>query len=252
MADPRQITDLPVAATAADADLMLMRQGVFDKQVEVGVLRAGTLRAANNLSDLTDAALARNNLGVNLAGLLQANNNLSDVNNAATARGNLDVPSTSQALLGANNLSDLASAATARGNLNVASADDTALKTATNDFTFNIQDKMQIRNYSETTVTDGSITGVHSFDLANGNVRTATVTGNVTVSFANPPAAGQAGSMSLILTNGGAHTITWPGSVKWPGGTEPSLTAAGVDMLIFTTVDGGTTWYGSLAGADYS
>jgi hypothetical protein len=32
--------------------------------------------------------------------------------------------------------------------------------------------------------------------------------------------------------------------VKWPGGTAPTLTSSGVDMLTFTTYDGGTTWFG--------
>ena len=51
-------------------------------------------------------------------------------------------------------------------------------------------------------------------------------------------------TFSLVLTNGGAYTVTWPSSVKWAGGTIPSLTASGIDIITFLTVDGGTTWYG--------
>ena len=54
----------------------------------------------------------------------------------------------------------------------------------------------------------------------------------------------------LELTNGGAHTLTWPASVDWVGGTAPTLTAAGVDQLVFTTRDAGTTYFGFVAGLD--
>ena len=64
MADPRQITELPVATTADDEDIALIRQGTYDKQATLQKLRAPLLRAANNLSDLTNAATARDNLGI--------------------------------------------------------------------------------------------------------------------------------------------------------------------------------------------
>jgi len=44
----------------------------------------------------------------------------------------------------------------------------------------------------------------------------------------------------------------WPGTVDWAGATAPTLTASGVDTLVFYTIDGGTIWYGFLAGADMS
>ena len=54
----------------------------------------------------------------------------------------------------------------------------------------------------------------------------------------------------LILTNGGSQTVNFPASVDFPGGSAPTLTAAGVDILMFTTVDGGTTYHGILASSD--
>jgi len=44
--------------------------------------------------------------------------------------------------------------------------------------------------------------------------------------------------------------VNWPAAVDWAGGTAPSLTSSGVDILTFTTVDAGTTWYGFAAGLD--
>ena len=93
--------------------------------------------------------------------------------------------------------------------------------------------------------------GTQDIDLALGNVVTATVdTSANTFTFSNPPATGKCGSFTLILINGGSQTVNWPGAVDWAGGTAPTLTTAGKDILTFTTVDAGTTWYGFLAGAD--
>ena len=93
--------------------------------------------------------------------------------------------------------------------------------------------------------------GTQDINLANGNVVTATVdTSANTFTFSNPPASGKCGSFTLILTNGGSQTVNWPAAVDWAGGTSPTLTTSGVDVLTFTTVDGGTIWYGFAAGLD--
>ena len=93
--------------------------------------------------------------------------------------------------------------------------------------------------------------GTQDINLALGNVVTATVdTSANTFTFSNPPASGKCGSFTIILTNGGSQTVNWPGAVDWAGGAAPTLTTSGVDVLTFTTVDGGTIWYGFLAGAD--
>jgi len=93
--------------------------------------------------------------------------------------------------------------------------------------------------------------GTDDIDLDDGNVVTATVsTAAQTFTFSNPPATGTNGSFSLYLTNGGSQTITWPASVDWVDATAPTLTAAGVDVLVFTTNDAGTLWSGFVAGLD--
>ena len=110
----------------------------------------------------------------------------------------------------------------------------------------------EVKDYAETVNAIGSTGGgTQDIDISAGNVVTATVdTSANTFTFSNPPATGKCGSFTLILTNGGSQTVNWPGSVYWAGGTAPTLTTAGKDVLTFTTVDAGTTWYGFLAGAD--
>ena len=102
-----------------------------------------------------------------------------------------------------------------------------------------------MKDYAETKVAMGA----NAVDLSLGNVQTYTLSGNQTLTFTNPPASGSAGSFTLIVTNGGSATLTWPTSVDWAAATAPTLTSSGVDVLTFLTVDGGTIWYGFLAGA---
>jgi sugar lactone lactonase YvrE len=51
-------------------------------------------------------------------------------------------------------------------------------------------------------------------------------------------------------TGTGHVTFTWPASVKWAGGSTPDAPAgAATNVYTFYTEDGGTTYYGFLAGA---
>jgi hypothetical protein len=103
---------------------------------------------------------------------------------------------------------------------------------------------------AETVNAIGSIGGgTQDIDLTAGNVVTGTVdTSTTTFTFSNPSATGRSCSFLLILTNGGSQTVNWPGSVDWPAATAPELTSSGVDVLVFTTLDAGTIWYGFSAG----
>mgnify|MGYP001375246476 CR=1 FL=1 len=105
-----------------------------------------------------------------------------------------------------------------------------------------------LKDYGETKVAMAA----HTVDLSLGNVQTYTLSGAQTLVFSNPPATGTSGSFTLIVTNGGSATLTWPAAVDWAGATAPTLTSSGIDALTFTTIDGGTIWYGFLAGADLS
>lgn len=92
-------------------------------------------------------------------------------------------------------------------------------------------------------------------DLIDGNAHDVTLTANATFTFQGAR-AGYACAFSLLLRQDavGGWTVTWPTSVKWDSATVPTLTttASAIDLLVFTTYDGGTTWLGSLAGSNYS
>ena len=86
-----------------------------------------------------------------------------------------------------------------------------------------------------------------------GNSFSLVLSGNSTFTFTNPPASGTAYSFSVeIIQDSGAsgYTVTWPSSVDWPAATAPTLTAtaSAKDIFVFTTRDGGTTFYGFTAG----
>jgi hypothetical protein len=115
----------------------------------------------------------------------------------------------------------------------------------------------ELRLYSETSPVPMISAGALTLDLATGNVFEVTLTGNVTsLVLANPPAAGRAGSATLILKQDatGGRTLAWPSSVRWAGGTPPLVTLAtnAVDVYAFITRNGGATWFGFPAGQGFS
>ena len=110
----------------------------------------------------------------------------------------------------------------------------------------------EMKDYAETiNVIGGTGGGTQDIDITAANVVTATVdTSTNTFTFSNPSATGKSCSFTLICTNGGSQTVVWPTSVDWPGAAAPTLTASGVDVLTFFTLDAGTIWYGFAAGLD--
>jgi len=126
--------------------------------------------------------------------------------------------------------------------------------TGTQDFGDNTAKKLNLLDYGEVTNAIGSTGGgTQDIDLTLGNYVTATVdTSANTFTFSNPTASDEGCGFTLVLTNGGSQSVVWPASVDWPAATAPTLTAAGVDKLVFETTDGGTTWLGNLAGAAYA
>lgn len=89
--------------------------------------------------------------------------------------------------------------------------------------------------------------GALALNLANGLVQSLTISEALTtLTFTGVPASGVLARLILEVTNGGAFTITWPGSVTWLGGGPPALKASGKDYIELLTVNGGTNWYASV------
>jgi hypothetical protein len=95
----------------------------------------------------------------------------------------------------------------------------------------------------------GDVTGTATVSLADGNVFTATMTGGTTWTFSGAT-SGKSCSFDLRLSQDGTggRVATWPGSVTWVGGTAPSpdTSAGALSVYSFESLDGGTTWLGSL------
>ena len=104
----------------------------------------------------------------------------------------------------------------------------------------------------------GTLTGAVAESLASVTGETVTLDLKVTNNFthnvtadttfmvtANTGNSFQLGT--LVLTNGGAFTVTWPSSFKWADGAPPSLMESGIDVITFFTIDGGTTYYAAQA-----
>ena len=94
-----------------------------------------------------------------------------------------------------------------------------------------------------------------TLNIRDGSVYTITLAHNIgTFTWSNPAGSGYASSFTLKVTQDGtgSRTISWPASVDWAGGTAPTLStgANDVDVFVFFTVDGGTTYYGFTAGQD--
>lgn len=117
----------------------------------------------------------------------------------------------------------------------------------------NFEDQLATRPNLKDYSINGEILGVlnanTSLDFANANFFSATANANVTISFANASPANTLSGCVLALTNGGAHTLTWA-NVDWTGGVAPTLTSAGLDILVFTTYDNGVTVHGMAASLD--
>jgi hypothetical protein len=111
----------------------------------------------------------------------------------------------------------------------------------------------KLKDYSETVNAIGTITDDCTVALEDGNVQTVTVSDSaLEFDFDNWPATGIAGTVTLIITNGGSQTVTWESAVKWPGDNAPALTSSGVDVVSFMSIDAGTTVYGFVGGINFS
>jgi hypothetical protein len=132
--------------------------------------------------------------------------------------------------------------------LNVANS---ALTNVSVDFVGNLATQPKLKFYniegSALGVTSGNVT----ISLADANFYSATTNANATWTFANASPANTLSGVVLALSNGGAVGITqtWT-NVYWSGGLAPTLTASGLDILVFVSYDAGANWNGMPASLD--
>ena len=193
---------------------------------------SGLLSSANNLSDLASAVTALTNLGLTATA---AEINVLDGVTSTTAELNiLDGVTATAAELNYNDITTLGTSQASK----VVTADANGVVTFDNGI---VEESNSITSSSNAA----------TLDLHSGTNFTHTLTENVTYTFSNSGASGRASAFTLKVTQDStARTITWPSSVDWKDATAPTLSEASgaVDVFVFITYDGGTTWYGFTAG----
>ena len=118
-----------------------------------------------------------------------------------------------------------------------------------------IDGELVVTSYNETYAAVTSSSNATTIDCEAGNVFSHTLSENTTFTFSNPPASGTSYGFTLKVVqdaSASGYVITWPSSVDWPRSNTPvlSLGASDLDVFVFFTHDGGTNWYGFLAGRD--
>ena len=115
-------------------------------------------------------------------------------------------------------------------------------------------------DYSETVNAIGTKTAAFNIDLEDGNVQTLTMSGGGTFNIGITNAlSSHSNSVTILGTNLGSCTATFyagahgggGNKVYWSDGDDTSnnlMTSSGTDVVTFTTFDGGTKFYGFVAG----
>lgn len=148
----------------------------------------------------------------------------------------------------------LANAATGNNPTLTASGDDTNVGidvTPKGTGEFNVTASFMSGVFSDRVDAIGNTGTSVTIDCDDGNVFTATLTGNCTFTLATPNStSNRATSFTLILTNDGTadRTVAFSGGTfYYPGGSVTRSTAANaVDIWFFFSPDGGTSWYVTL------
>lgn len=111
--------------------------------------------------------------------------------------------------------------------------------------------KGSLAGYTEQVTTTAAAGSTITYDATAKNVYDTTLTANLAVTF-TAGASGSASELTVIHRQDatGSRITTWPASVKWPNGTPPApnMAANAINIWTFVSVDGGTSWFGFLAG----
>jgi hypothetical protein len=108
-----------------------------------------------------------------------------------------------------------------------------------------------ITNYVETPYSFTIVSGAITLALTNGTVQFITFgAANATITM---PTAVSGKSFTLFLKQDstGSRTVTWT-TVSWPSATAPTLTATASKLDKFVFTSDGTSWFGAVAGQNYT
>jgi hypothetical protein len=225
----------------------------------------GALQRGNNLSDVIHQSTARGNigaagLGANTFGGLQAHYGqitfIGDyaASNRSALRTELGAVDTADSRLSDSRppTPHAASHATGASDAITPSAIGAA---SIGDNTFTGHQNLggnQLYGYRVREVV-ASVSGTYTISLLAGSLYVLTVTGDVTLSFADAPTSPGAASVTVILiqANGGGHAVAFAGT-KWAGGAAPDLALpAGQETDVsFIVRHGGADIRGYVAAQD--
>ena len=107
-------------------------------------------------------------------------------------------------------------------------------------------------NLTKTYQALGAKTADFTIDCSLGDIISFTVGAALTLTVTASASNVKCREIKLVITNGGAYTLTWPASVKWVADTAPTLTASGIDIITLLTIDNGTTWFGLVNGLNFA
>ena len=151
------------------------------------------------------------------------------------------------------NLNDELAAIDSSGKLDAADGTATGTLTAEDIVADNVT--ADLKGYGEVMLTTASASGAISLDLSAANIFKLELTGDATVSFTNPPAAGSTSVATIVAIQdaSGGHTITWTDGVYAGGVVPPASTGSNeVDIWTAFTYDEGTSYVVSLSMKDVS
>ena len=122
---------------------------------------------------------------------------------------------------------------------------------------FNVTSSFMSGVFSDRVLAIGNTGTAVTIDCDDGNVFTATLNGNATITLATPNStANRATSFTLVLTNDAtpSRTVAFAGGTfKYPGGSVSRSTGANeTDIWFFFSPDNGTTWYVTLPAKNFS
>ncbi len=176
----------------------------------------------------------------NASANLKVLNNLSDLSDAAAALTNLGVTATATKL----NYNDISTLGTSENS-----------KTVTADANGDVllSEELKAKSYNETYLEVFNSAGTTTLNCESANTFMHTLTAATQLAFTSAPATGTGYTMSVEIiqdSSGSGYTLSWPTSVIWPGSSAPTIStdANAIDVFVFTTRDGGTTWHGFTAG----